>query len=413
MKTSAFLRAIGIATLAFTCCAPVHAFLPDAAAALEAIDGLSTVQAALARGREAMARGDALRESPYGYELTVMPLARHENGYGSYGELETMLTRRLRLPTKSRLDGALASSGEEIARYVILDARHEGARHLLDAWMAWARAAGLATLAERQRATAEDERKAVARRTELGELPLLDERRAATALAQADLAAERARLAREEARLALTTDFPTLELPAAPPDPPRPRPATIPPDSVERIVEHNHELALARALAARQGVSAARADAERQPDPSLGLRMLAEADGHEQAVGLVVTIPFAASSQPAMVMAERALTEAIDTEAAGVARRIRLEAEQLVRALPAQHDAWMAAERMVVAADDALARMERAWRLGAVDLGEVLLARRNAYDARVNELGLRFDVQSLAARIEIDSHRRWGNDAQH
>lgn len=407
------LCAIGAAILALTCSAQARAFLPDADAALTAIDGLPTVQAALARGREASARGDALREGPYGYELTLMPLARHQNGYGSYGELETMLTRRMRLPAKSRLDGALANAGEEISRYVIGDARHEGARRLLDAWMAWARAASLATLAERQRATAADERKAVARRVELGELPLLDERRAATALAQAELAAERARLAREEARLALNTDFPTLGLPAAPPEPPQPQPATVAPDSVELIVEHSHELAVARALAARQGVSAARADAERRPDPSVGLRMLAEADGHEQAVGLVVTIPFAASSQPATVMAERALTEAIDTEAAGVARRIRLEAEKLVRALPAQYDAWTAAARMVDAADDTLARMERAWRLGAVDFADVLLARRNAYEARVNELGLRFDVQSLATRIEIDSHRRWASDGEH
>lgn len=390
-----------------------RAFLPDGDSARAAIDGLATVQAALARGREADARGEALRASPYGYELTIMPLARHQNGAGSYGEVESTLMKRMRLPAKARLDDALAHAGEEIAAHAVGDARHEGARRLLETWIAWVRAAKLAMLAAQQRATLADERQAIARRVELGELAVLDERRAATALAQADLAVERAHLAREQARLALATEFPALSVPAAPPD--VPSPATVAPaaDAIERIVEHNHELLMARALAARQGVTAARADAERRPDPSVGLRVLAEADGQEQAVGVVVSIPFAASGQPATIRAERALGDAIGSEAAGIERRVRLEAAQLVQALPAQREAWVAAARIVETAHDALTRIAKAWRLGAIDLDELLLARRNAFEAEANELGLRLDVHALAARIEIDSHRRWTADETH
>lgn len=392
---------------------PVRAFLPANDLARDAIDALPTVQAAQAREREAGARGDALRSSPYGYELTIMPLARHERQVGTYGEVETMLMRRLRLPGKARLDEALAGAGDELARYALGDARHEGARQLLEAWMNWVRTANLATLAEQQRALLAEEQRAVARRVELGELPVLDERRAAAALAQAEVAVERARLEREQARLALNTDFPALPLPPAPPVVPAPALSAPAEDVVERIVEYNHELLMARARTDRQRFAAARADAERRPDPSIGLRVLGEGDGTQQAVGVVVSIPFAAGGQRSTVRAERALGDAIETEALGVARRVRLEAERLVQALPGQLAAWSAAARMVGAADDTLARLDKAWRLGAVDLDELLRARRQAYEAQLNELGLRLDVQALAARIDIDSHRRWAADEAH
>ena len=405
------MKRLLLAVLTVTCTAfnasAAPAFLPDEDQVRTVIDELPSVQAAIAREREAGARGDAMRDSPYGYELSIMPLARHERRVGTYGEVESTLTKRMRLPAKTRLDSALAEAGESIARFALGDARHEGARRLLDAWVSWVRAAGLARLAELQRATLEDERKAVARRVALGDLPVLDERRAAAAVAEADMGVERARLEREQARLALAVEFPSLALPSAVPGVPAPLDLEVGEDAVARMIEHSHELMMARAQAARQGVAASRADAERRPDPSFGLRVLSEGDGNEQAVGVVLSIPFAASGQSATVRAERALGEAIDSEVAGIARRVRLDAEKLLQALPARHDAWAAAARMVDAADDALARVEKAWQLGAADLSELLLARRYAFEARVSELGLRLDAQALAARIEIDSHQRW------
>lgn len=387
-----------------------RAFLPDAALARRAIDALPSVQVAEARAREANARGEALRKGPYGFELTIMPLARHERQVGTYGEVESQLMRRLRLPDKVRLDDALAGAGDELAHHALGDARHEGARRLLDAWVAWVRAANVTTLAEAQRAVLVDEHRAVARSVEVGELPVLDERRAATALAQAELVVERARLEREQARLTLATEFPTLPLPAAPPGIPAPATPSASPAMIEEMVEHSHELLVARMLAARQDLAAARADAERRPDPSIGLRVLGEGGGTDQALGVVVSIPFAGPGQSATARAEHALGEAIGTEALGIERKVRLEAEKLVQALPVQQSAWAAAARMVEAAEDAVARLERAWRLGAIDLADLLLARRQAYEAHLNELGLRLDVQALLARVDIDSHRRWAAD---
>ncbi len=383
-------------------------FLPAAPAAIAAIDALPSVQAALARERAAAARGEALSRSPYGMELTVMPLARHETRGTTYGEVESMLTKRLRLPGKARIDDQLAASGNELALAAVGDARHEGARLLLERFLAWVRAANTVSLAERQRATLDEEQRAIARRVALGDLPALDEQRAAAATAAAEVAVERARMEREQARLALALQFPQLELPPAAPE--------IPPPSIElpaedatvaRIREHSHELEMAQLAARRQGYAAARADAEKHPDPTVGVRVLSEGRGNEQAVGVVVSIPFAASGTSATARAEHALTDAVDTEASGAGQLVDLKARQLVSSLPVQISAWQAAVRTADLTDAALAKVQRAWQLGEAGFADLAAARRAAFDARAAELALRVDVHGIRARIEIDSHERW------
>ncbi len=383
-------------------------FLPATPAAVAAIDALPSVQAALARERAAAAQGEALSRGPYGMELTLMPLARHETRGTTYGEIESMLTRRLRLPGKARIDDQLAASGNELALAAVGDARHEGARLLLERYLAWVRAANTVSLAERQRAILDEEQRAIARRVALGDLPALDEQRAAAATAAAEVAVERARAEREQARLALALQFPQLELPAAAPGIPPPSTA-LPPEeaTVARIREHSHELEIAQLAARRQGYAAARADAEKHPDPTVGVRVLSEGRGNEQAVGVVVSIPFAASGSSATARAEHALTEAIDTEASGAGQQVELEARQLLGALPVQIAAWQAAVRTADLTDAALAKVRRAWQLGEAGFADVAAARRAAFDARAAELALRVDVHGLRARIEIDSHERW------
>lgn len=337
-----------------------------------------------------------------------MPLARHETRGTTYGEVESMLTKRLRLPEKTRIDGALAANGRELAALAVGDARHEGARLLLERYMTWVQAANAVTLAEQQRSTLVEEQRIVERRVAAGDLPKLDAQRASAATAAAEVAVEQARSAREQARLALALAFPTLSLPPVAPAVPPP-PTTLPPEeeTVARIVEQHHGLGIAEAMARRQGHTAARADAERHPDPTVGLRMLSEGRGNEQAVGVVVTIPFAAGSAPATVRAERALGEAYDTEAAGAAQQVALEARQLLTALPAQIAAWEAAARNAALSEAAAAKVQRGWQLGELGFADLAAARRAAFEARATELSLRADVHALRAKIEIDVHERW------
>jgi outer membrane protein TolC len=388
-------------------------FLPDDAAALAAIDALPGVRAAEARSAESGARAEALRRGPYGLELSLTPLARHEQLGRTYSEWEVGVSRSLRLPGKARIDEALGQAGVAAADSGLAEARHSGARLLLARWCDWLRTAALAELAANQRAVLEAEGGNVARRVGAGDLATLDLERAAAALAQGELAAERTRLEREQSRLALAAQFPALTLPAGVPAIPEPAPADADEERiVESILARNHEIEIAEAAVRRQALLAERADAERRPDPKVGLRVVDEADHGEQAVGLVLTLPLAASGSRATALAEQRLASALEAEAAGVRQRLTLEARQLARAVTGRHEAWQAARRALAATSAALRRTERAWQLGEIGFNDLALARRAEQDAASSEITARLDALEARLQLEIDSHARWSGPGE-
>ena len=392
-----------------------NAFLPEEALVRDAIDARPDVQAAMTRQQESQARGEALMRGDYGFELTVMPLARHDTTMNStWGEVEAMLTRRFRLPAKARLDRTLAAVGEETAGLALADARHLAARVLLRRWMDWLRAAGEVSLAVRQRNLVREERTAIRRRVQLGDLATLDGERADAALAQAEASLARATHAREQARVALAHEFPGLALPAAVPHVPSPGFALPQPDEVVAgILAHSHEIGIARAIAERQTLVAQRLDADRTPDPSLGLRMLDESQGAQKSLSLVVMIPFAAPSLGPKVTAERHAAAALTADADSLVRDRTVEARQLAEGLPLLDAAWRASADAATSAKSALDRMTRAWALGEASFSDLALARRSAFEAEGSELAARLEVHAALLQIEIDTHRLWVIEPDH
>lgn len=392
-------------------------FIPAPDLALAAIDALPRVRAAQARGNEAAARGEALARGPYGFDLTVMPTARHERGGATYDEWEAQLTHQMRLPRKVALDRELGEVGVDASTLGVADARHAGARDLLGLWFAWLRVAGAAELAAAQRDVVRSEHEAVMRRVAAGDAAALDADRAAAALAQAEGALARAEAERVRAEVALNARFPDLPLPARPPAVPNPAAASEDAEAaraiVDDIVDANHEIGIADALARRQGLTAARADAERWPDPSLGVRVLEETNGAARGVGLVINIPFAGGGARATAVAEQDLASAMAEEAAAVRGLVRGEAQQLATGMPRLWRAWQAAERARLAAEAALARMQRAWELGEAGLADLALARRTAQDAQALEWQARLDVHEAHLRVEVDAHRLWARHDDH
>ena len=198
--------------------------------------------------------------------------------------------------------------------------------------------------------------------------------------------------------------------------PPAPAPGfTLPPpdDVVAGILAHSHEIGIARALAERQTLVAQRLDADRTPDPSLGLRMLDESQGAQKSLSLVVTIPFAAPSLGPRVTAERYAAAALAADSDSLVRDRTVEARQLAEGLPLLNAAWRASADAARAADSALARMTRAWALGEAGLSDLALARRAAFEANAGELAASLEVHAALLQIEIDTHRLWVVEPHH
>lgn len=302
------------------------------------------------------------------------------------------------------------------------------AEQVLERWVAWQREAeaarvqaGLAELLARQAA-------AVDTRTRLGDAARVERDQAQAALqqarAQAEAAQARASLAREALWLVLpqadalapepaaspggaATDFgplPATALPTAPP----PAPDTAADQAaIDAQLQHDPELALARAEA-QALAAAARVDAaERRPDPTLGVRVGAQRGGAERWVGLSLSLPLPGAARDATAEAAARRAEAAERQADALARQRRLDALQRLREAAAaqaqwarQHDAALRLHRVA----DALAR---GFALGEGSLSDLLAARRVAHEQALAAAQAWVERGATQARLALASGQLW------
>ncbi|KAB2968771.1 hypothetical protein, partial [Zoogloea sp.] len=267
--------------------------LPPAAQAMAVLLSSPTVSAAGAGIEAEEARARRLAAGSHEWTLRLTDQQRRVRGSpdGRYNEWDVGIDRAFRLPGKSDLDRQLGDAGVAGARIARGDALHEAGRGLLASWFEGLRELSTAGQWRRQRDILARQAQAVARRVQLGDAPRLEGLQADAALAQADAqyaqAIGRAQVAAERLRRL----YPGLTLPDEVVErPPEPIEGTES-EWIQAILEHNHELGVARALSARARVGASRADAERIPDPSLGVRLARERDGEERLVGMTLSIP--------------------------------------------------------------------------------------------------------------------------
>lgn len=386
-------------------------YLPDPQLVALSIAQQPEVRAAAARVQAA--RAQARMQALGNHELEVSGIQQRRKvddvpGIDSYREWELQVSRRLRLPGKARLDNEIGQHGLEAAQLRQDDAQHRAARQLLQRWMEWLRAASVAEEAERQHTSILRERDAMRRRVELGDaarkdMDLLDVERA-----QADAQRLAAGSALDSARRAMAIDFPQLPLPERPPT--LPEPDTLPESDevwISRIVDRSHEIGALAKGAAQQDAVAARARADRIPDPSLGLRVLHDRGGAENAIGMVFTMPIGGRYRRAAAETEAAEAIARHDDTAVMARAIAREAELAVRDAGSTVMQWRAQRIAREASAAASARLRRGWELGELGLSEWLLAERNDRQISLAEIMARADAVEAHLRVLVDSHEIW------
>lgn len=406
-------RRLLAAALLAACTLPAFAaeYLPPPDVALRALAAQPDVRAAVAQARATAADGRALAVGSHEWEASLIPQRRSTNTEGNYREWEAQLTRRIRLPGKAALDREIGRHGDIAAELRIDDATHQAARRLATAWMAWLRNALVAGEARAQVTLATQSRDALARRVALGdaarrELDLLD-----AEVAQIRAEALMAESEADAARQALVAGFPGLPVPAQPPALPDPSP--LPGGTAywrDLIVKRSHEIGIAEQDALRQDRVAARARAERRPDPSIGLRVMDDRGGSERVIGLVMSMPLGGRYRSEVAQREAAQALVAQADADGMRALVEREAWATAQAAEARLAQWLALQAAAQAQASATTRTQRAWELGEAPLGEWLLAQRNARMARSAELRGRVDALEAALMVQVDSHELWHPD---
>lgn len=400
--------ALAVATL------PVHAAaeLPPEDAVRAALESQPSVLAARAGVQQREAAARALEAGTYELNLRLSADRRREEALGqNLPEYGLDLERAFRIGRKAGLDAELGRQGVAQAKLTVGDAIHEASRELLRAWFEWLRAAAQGTDWQAQALLLEQQLDAVDRRVRRGDAPRQERLLAESAFEQASSQALLAEAKAAAAAAQLAAGFPGIPIPAQPPE------VALQPlegDAQawrERVLQHNHELAVARAEARRLQIAAARADANRLPDPTLGLRLSSERDGAERVLGVFVGIPFPGEARRANAEGARAETAGALQREAMVLRRLEAQSASLY-ALASR--SYGAARRAQSAADGLQRNAElagRAYALGEVNLADVIAARRIAVEARLAATLARLDAAEARYRLMLDAHELWPIDA--
>jgi outer membrane protein, heavy metal efflux system len=391
---------------------PYPADLPPLDQALSAIRQAPQTQAAQAMIEAGAANRDSLEAGPHEWAIRVESTQRNVNSTQGnaaqrFNEWRGMLERPLRLPGKAAIDARIGAEGVTQAKAAFGDAMHETARGLLKGWLGWLREREAARQWQLQAESLAKQQQATARRVQLGDAPRLELMQSEAATAQAQAAHEQAKLRTAVAAADLHARYPALTLPETITlSTPQPLEGSLA-QWREHLLEHNHELMLARSESQRARLMANRVDAERMPDPSIGVHVGSERGGEERLTGVSLSIPLPGQARAANARRETAMASAAAQREAATTARINAEIAGSFAAAQASYESWRLAEDAAQRIEQAATLTARARTLGEAGLGDVLLAQRQANEARLLATSARLDALEARYRLYVDAHQLW------
>jgi len=351
--------------------------------------------------------GRKIAASPYEWTVGVDVQRRRYEAGSSSNEWTARIERPIRIGGKAELDQGLGDATVRLARAELGEARLEAARALADMWIAWLAAIQAGELAREQLSFAKSNATAVAKRRKAGDASLLDLNIAKSdeieAQRQFDLAvAKKAKVA-----IRLQSRFPSLVM--------KPRPLSKPVELEQDEAQwRQHALAASDALQITQEslklaeLAAARARADRIPDPTVGIYTASEARSSQRIVGLSLSIPLGGTYR------SEAMLEAL--KRVNVARaehyRQRREVEQgIAETISEARTAlrsWHLAEQSARMASENARLGQRGYILGEGDLQSLLLLRRQSVETASAALSAQAEALMARYRLLIDAHLIWG-----
>jgi len=380
--------------------------LPPLAAVEQALATQPMVRAAQAEMRGAQAEHNMLKAGEHEFGLNLSTQRRSLRGGPDYTEWGVGIERGLRLPGKARLDDQIGAQGVMAAEERIGDARHESARQLLSLWYGARQAGFEASLWRRQAGLLQAEKIVVETRVKQGDAARLDVLQAEAALAQARSQAVAAE-AREKAALAeLKARFPDLPSPdgqAINPVPPEGDAALW----LSRTLEHNHELQAVQRNLEKARLQTRRAEANRLPDPTVGLHLANEQGGNDRIIGVSLSIPLPGEARRSKARLQLAQAEAMAEMEAATRRRLMAESAANWQRAAAGVESWQRLDDAAQAVGRHADLARRAHELGELGLSDTLLAQRNALEAQLAAGQARLAANEALARLMLDAHQLW------
>lgn len=390
---------------------PAPAWLPPAEQASAWIERDASVILARHGTAAAAHAAQALAAGGHEWALRVQGQRRQfQEGGSASREWQAHLERPVRVNGKAALDRQLGDIEQDLARAQLGEARHESARALADLWLGALAAGQREALAAAQVTLAEANLTAVQKRRRAGDAALLDEQQAQADVGESQRELIVARTALNKARAALWTRFSAEasgDVQLGDVD----EPAWTEAAWLSRVMEETDVIKSRHAEMQRARLTAARARADRVPDPIVGVFTASEARGSERLVGLSFTLPLGGTHRE-----QRSLQLAREADMAESAlEQMRREVEQQAREIWADatgsRERWRLSRQTAALASENARLIQRSYALGEADLQSMLLARRQSGMSSAAALEAQVEALRWAARLLIDAHKVW--DLEH
>ena len=330
---------------------------------------------------------------------------RYDNG-GNSNEWTASLDRTIRIGGKAAIDAQLGDNELIIGQARIGEARHEAARSLADLWLDTLATSRQRELWAEQLSFAEASHEAVEKRRKAGDASVLDLNVARANLIEVQRQLSAATTAEAKARARLEVRFPMLKYEFKAVAEPVELGMTLP-QWRDRILAESEPVKIVEGLLKKAELTAARSNAERIPDPTVGLYTASEAFRSERVIGLSLSIPLPGSYRRERM--QQALQEA-ETARAAVDRQRREEEAGIVEAYVDAEGGlarWRLASQGLSTTRDSARLTQRAYSLGEADLQTLLLARRQALDASTAAEQARAEALRWHYRLLVDAHLIW------
>lgn len=399
--------------------------LPPDAAVMEALQRSPAWRVALQRHQAERARGAAVVANPNDWTPSAswaQRQARADAGAASPagGDVRTRewslgLSRGLRLPAKAEAASAAGQGQQARADAQLAMAWHELVRTWLDDAVGVLQASRQAQLLIAQLRLWEQQHQAATRRHALGdaarqELVLLDAGRA-----QAQSQSLQAQQRWQAAQGVWRSRYPGLPLPqASVPSDAMPSQQDVPasaPEAVEAAeaawLDAHPQWRLARLEAEAAEAQARLSEAERQPDPTVGVQLGRERSGAERIVGVNVSWPLGSAARSLQSQAQWADAQAARAQEGEVRRELQRSLTQWRAEWRSGQQVWQAAEQAQAQTRQAAQAVRKGYELGEGSLSEVLLLQRQWLDQQ--QVVATAELEALRARWrwELETGARW------
>ena len=383
--------------------APIVLPTPVALRWLAADPALLSAQSALLAAK---AEAGQLAASPYEWTSRYSRQQRDDGSSQKSNEWNFALERTLRLPAKRRADQAGSSATLSAAEARFSLARRQATEALLGSWLDWLAARSSKDLLVQQQHFAQESLDAVSQRVRSGDAAALEQRLAKADVADIQRSASAAATTELTAWEKLSARYPAHEVTA----PQLPDPLAVPQDAAwwqARILAASDVLVIAQAEQAQADAAAQRAQAERIPDPTVGVFTGREAYGNEKIVGVSISMPLPGTRRRLQLQQQLAQAEVARQRVDISRRELTGVARAAFSAAQGNFLRWQFANSAAAAMAENAHLAQKAYSLGEQDLQTLLLARRQALSAAAAEQQARVDALRAYYALLLDAKLLW------